>query len=111
MLLGNNSIPWFPEMELVYSTSALLSFDKVYESKIENRGLLYDWEEKSEWSGIWKNINISRKSCLRNKCAQDFGTKPEVLQECLLLDDSAEAAGNTNVGYTDIKCPDIVKSK
>ena len=31
--------------------------------------------------------------------------------KCLLLDDLAEAAGNTNVGYTDIKCPDIVKSK
>ena len=58
-----------------------------------------------------KEYIYKRKYCLRNKYDQDFWAKPEVLQECLLLDDLAESAGNQNVGYTDITCPDIVKSK
>ena len=74
-------------------------------------GLLSDCEEEVGWNGSGDDIYMKRKSCLQNKCTQEFGAKPQVQQGCLFLANWMEAAGNPTVDYTEVACPDSLKSR
>ena len=72
-------------------------------------GLLSDCEEQVGWSGSEYEIYQRRKSCLADKCNREFGSNQKAKEGCLFLANWMEAAGNPQMDYYEVPCPDYLK--
>ena len=72
-------------------------------------GLLSECEKEVGYNA--SNLLEKRKSCLVEKCNKSFSSDATAKQGCLFLANFMEAAGNPNHEYTEVECPEVLKSK
>lgn len=71
-------------------------------------GLLTDCEKEAGTAG---DVTNKRKECLIKKCNSSFGSDTQAKEGCLFLANFMEAAGNPTHNYTEVECPEVLKSK
>ena len=72
-------------------------------------GLLSECEKEIGYNA--SNLLEKRKSCLVEKCNKSFSSDATAKQGCLFLANFMEAAGNPMHEYTEVECPEVLKSK
>ena len=71
-------------------------------------GLLTDCEKEAGTAG---DVTNKRKECLIKKCNSSFGSDTQAKEGCLFLANFMEAAGNPTHNYTEVECPEVLKSR
>ncbi len=80
-------------------------------SSTQYGGLLSDCENSVGWGLSDDDMYTQRKQCLTNKCNSVFANKAKARQGCLFLADFLEAAGNPNLKYYEVECPQVLKDR